>query len=190
MYFARAESVDVLLNSLKEYKKLKNSTTSKVVENNLDLIIQKEEQLARQCHRALDLVQTRSCRVERLDGMSPPIRVLAPIFDFINHGGKSKSNAYFELKSIENVPHFVVRATTNIPSKEEILIDYGDSTRPAWKCLSSYGFVPQQEEDSIAEVFMDGVRYEVGPYTIPVDMVESAIAAMEAENYISNINKK
>jgi len=43
--------------------------------------------------------------------------------------------------------------------------------------LASYGFVPKYKQGCadgdhhVAEVYMDGVRYEVGPTTIPQDMV-------------------
>ena len=99
--------------------------------------------------------------------VSTPIRVLAPLFDLINQGssysGRPKSvNAEFglELVSIDELNvndtnestrsdnrrlktgQLVVRATRNMAMDEEVLIDYGPSTRPAWRCLLSYGFVP------------------------------------------------
>ena len=70
---------------------------------------------------------------------------------------------------------------------DEVLIDYGDSARPAWKCLSSYGFVPEHSPDGsggdddvegcVAEVYVGGIRYEVGPATVPYEMVEAMAAA-------------
>jgi hypothetical protein len=87
----------------------------------------------------------------------------------------------------------VVRATADLRAGEEVLIDYGESARPAWKCLLSYGFVPQynripspgestddddDDDENLAEVYMDGARYEVGPSSIPVEMVAAATASM------------
>ena len=40
-----------------------------------------------------------------------------------------------------------VRATCDIAEGEEVLIDYGDSARTAWRCLTSYGFVPEYDVD-------------------------------------------
>jgi len=122
--------------------------------------------------------------------MCPPLRVLAPILDFVNHGGRKRANASFHLQLVGDEPFIVVRAEDDIPPHSQVLFDYGDSTRPSWKCLASYGFVPEltteedEIEENVAEVFMDGVRYEVGPETVPYDMVEAAIAAMRAENTI------
>jgi hypothetical protein len=83
-YFARADAVAKLMSCLEGFEL-----------ENLDRI----------CNDALDLIQTRSCRVERIDGVQlcPPLRVLAPIFDFINHGSSKHSNigsanAYFGLE--------------------------------------------------------------------------------------------
>jgi hypothetical protein len=79
-YFAKATAVMTLMDELKQ-----------VLEDNED---EKEAlavvDLERKCHNALDIVQTRACRVERKcseDGaqLGPPLRILAPIFDFINH---------------------------------------------------------------------------------------------------------
>jgi hypothetical protein len=166
------------------------------------------DSLREMCNNALDLVQTRSCRPEGgSEGfeVGPPIRFMVPIFDFINHGsmrcrGEAGANAQFRLESsvAENdgreSNQLLVCATRDLKAGEEVLIDYGESARPAWKCLFSYGFVPQynhipdpgdssgsgeEEEDddeneNVAEVFMDGIRYEVGPSSIPVDMVAAA----------------
>mmetsp|Transcript_18183 Transcript_18183/g.32040 ORF Transcript_18183/g.32040 Transcript_18183/m.32040 type:complete len:502 (+) Transcript_18183:84-1589(+) len=161
------------------------------------------EMLERKCHNALDIVQTRACRVERKceDGVQwgPPLRILAPIFDFINHGssrtkaGDGSANASF---GIENELTFdmhnaklVVRASRDILEGEEVLIDYGDSARPAWRCLTSYGFVPEynidleidteeeeQNVEHVAELWMNGLRFEVDPHSVPFDLVEVAAA--------------
>jgi hypothetical protein len=131
-----------------------------------------------QCEHALDIVQTRSCRVE-CNGV--PIRLLAPIFDMINHGsskslGKAGSaNAQFGLEENE----LVVRALVDVEANDQVLIDYGDSARPSWRCLASYGFVPEchaeeDEDENVAEVYFHGRRFEVGPSTIPVDLVATA----------------
>ena len=81
-----------------------------------------------------------------------------------------------------------VRARRNINAKEEVLIDYGDSARPAWRCLASYGFVPEYRvtgpddeqsggaDESVAELFYNGKRYEVSSNTIPTELVEAAYA--------------
>lgn len=143
-------------------------------------------------------VQTRACRVERTceDGVQwgPPLRILAPIFDFINHGssrsnGKGSANAAFGIEGEKmcdlHEAKLVVRASRDLLEGEEVLIDYGDSARPAWRCLTSYGFVPQycmsdNEDDdhieNVAELWMNGLRFEVDPHSIPYDLVEVAAA--------------
>ena len=70
-----------------------------------------------------------------------------------------------------------------------VLIDYGDSARPAWRCLTSYGFVPEynidleidtdeeeQNVEHVAELWMNGQRFEVDPHSVPFDLVEVAAA--------------
>lgn len=154
-----------------------------------------EKELKQMCQDALDVVQTRACRVERKaeDGIQwgPPLRMLAPIFDFINHAssktrGKFMANAEFNLEGETlgdiHKAKLVVRAIRDISGDEEILIDYGDSARPAWKCLSSYGFVPEYDPknditedgfvENVAELWMNGLRFEVDPHSIPFDLVE------------------
>lgn len=121
----------------------------------------------------------------------PPLRLVAPIFDFINHAssktiGKFMANAEFNLEGeklgdIHNAK-LVVRAIKDITEDEEVLIDYGDSARPAWKCLNSYGFVPVYDPkndvtedgfvENVAELWMNGLRFEVDPHSIPFDLVE------------------
>ncbi|KAL3796751.1 hypothetical protein HJC23_010898 [Cyclotella cryptica] len=156
-----------------------------------------EDELKKKCHDALDMVQTRACRVERTceDGIQwgPPLRVLAPIFDFINHAsakttGRFTANAEFgiEGETMGDIhdAKLVVRALKDLRGGEEVLIDYGDSARPAWKCLNSYGFVPIYDPKSdivedgfvenVAELWMNGLRFEVDPYSIPFDLVEVA----------------
>ncbi len=135
-------------------------------------------------HHALDLVQTRSCRLE--DGSDDPRRAMAPIFDFLNHGSRNtaSANAFFSLEEDEGTTrgYVVVCAMRDISQDEEVKIDYGASARPAWKCLLSYGFVPRyqrtvedaEEGENLAEVYMKGVRYEVADDSVPLDMVANA----------------
>ncbi len=185
-YFMRAEAISDLTHAFQSSKE----ASFKLEENGQDL--------KTICSNSWDLVQTRSCRVERIDGIQlcPPLRVLAPIFDFINHGssqyiGEGSSNAYFGLEGNDEEGELLaltVRARRGIRAKEEVLIDYGDSARPAWRCLASYGFVPKYREmgpdnehlggtdESVAELFYNGKRYEVSTDTIPTELVEAAYA--------------
>jgi hypothetical protein len=96
------------------------------------------------------------------------VRCVVPIFDMINHS--NNPNAEFLLQN----DALVVKALSSLEIGEQILIDYGASARPAAKCLASYGFIPEYSSDddsATAEVYLDGVRYEVGPSSIPEDMV-------------------
>ncbi|KAL7487354.1 hypothetical protein ACHAW6_012952 [Cyclotella cf. meneghiniana] len=172
-----------------------------------------EEELKQKCHDALDMVQTRACRVERTceDGIQwgPPLRVLAPIFDFINHAsakttGKFTANAEFGIEGETmgdiNDAKLVVRALKDLTGGEEVLIDYGDSARPAWKCLNSYGFVPINDPKSdivedgfvenVAELWMNGLRFEVDPHSIPFDLVEVAGAQTMLEGTENDSNEE
>ena len=159
-----------------------------------------DEEIQRRCHDALDIVQTRVCRVERKDEETgvqwgPPLRVLAPVFDMINHGsryltgvGSANSEFGIENESVGDLSdaRLVVRAIRNIESLEEVRIDYGESARPAWRCLTSYGFVPDGSsrsavnEDSpvenAAELWVNGMRFEVDSQSVPCDLVEVAAA--------------
>ena len=185
-YFARAEAVEELVYTLKSNSNLTASDLS-------------DDELRQLCSNALDVVQTRACRLWN-DKDDTPLRVLAPIFDFFNHGsikvrGDAGANARFQLEDDQTL---IVRAVKSIQANEEVLIDYGDSARPAWRCLHSYGFVPQynqipgpneeatadsedededEDEDNEAEVYMDGVRYVVGPSQVPFDMVATAFSS-------------
>jgi hypothetical protein len=131
------------------------------------------------------------------------IRVMAPIFDFINHGGPNAANAYFELQEAQHevsLPHdaLVVKASRDIARDDQLLIDYGAaSTSPSWKCLFSYGFVPHHDQSSFndeAEVYVSGVRYEVSAETIPVELVLNARPteelSFEQEDLAENISSK
>eukprot|EP00574_Skeletonema_japonicum_P013801 CAMPEP_0201713464 /NCGR_PEP_ID=MMETSP0593-20130828/294_1 /ASSEMBLY_ACC=CAM_ASM_000672 /TAXON_ID=267983 /ORGANISM="Skeletonema japonicum, Strain CCMP2506" /LENGTH=481 /DNA_ID=CAMNT_0048202613 /DNA_START=52 /DNA_END=1497 /DNA_ORIENTATION=- len=182
-YFARATSVFTLTDELKQ-----------VLEDDRE-----EIDLERKCHDALDIVQTRVCRVERKceDGAQwgPPLRILAPIFDFINHAsnratGKGSANAEFGVENEHmcdmHEAKLVVRALRDIDEGEEVLIDYGDCARPAWRCLTSYGFVPdydlnadasdEEPIENAAELWMNGLRFDVDPNSVPYDLVEVAAA--------------
>lgn len=196
-YFARAEAVTDLEAA---YDKIHFATDDNNDNGSSDIY---RKDWRRLCENALDVVQTRSCRVVyEKDGvqLGPPLRLLAPVFDLINHGGKA-ANAEFrleeeelELDSNDNGGFLVVRATQNLEIGEQVLIDYGGSARPAWTCLASYGFVPPlfqeggydddnevEDEEHVAEVYIDGVRYEVTPTTIPRGMVASMAAASETQ---------
>jgi hypothetical protein len=100
----------------------------------------------------------------------------------------------------------VVRATRDISIDEEVLIDYGDSARPQWRCLASYGFVPSVdgggggidagvypdvattdgdgddghanvvEDGDVAELWVNGRRFEVDSMSVPFELVEVAAA--------------
>lgn len=121
----------------------------------------------RACHNALDVVQTRSCRVDDNGG---ELRILAPLFDMLNHGGTNGANAQF----IRVEDNLVVQTTQPILAGSEVLIDYGGSARPAWRCLQSYGFVPaSSSEDDVEPLTIDGIRYDaVGMESIPFELVE------------------
>eukprot|EP00573_Skeletonema_grethae_P012186 CAMPEP_0201691888 /NCGR_PEP_ID=MMETSP0578-20130828/4923_1 /ASSEMBLY_ACC=CAM_ASM_000663 /TAXON_ID=267565 /ORGANISM="Skeletonema grethea, Strain CCMP 1804" /LENGTH=492 /DNA_ID=CAMNT_0048177167 /DNA_START=7 /DNA_END=1485 /DNA_ORIENTATION=- len=188
-YFARATTVFTLTDELKQV--LEDERKEKGEIPNVDL--------ERKCHDALDIVQTRACRLERKceDGVQwgPPLRILAPIFDFINHAssrttGKGSANAEFGVENEHmcdmHEAKLVVRALRDIDEGEEVLIDYGDSARPAWRCLTSYGFVPdydlnadvsdEEPIENVAELWMNGLRFDVDPNSVPYDLVEVAAA--------------
>jgi hypothetical protein len=160
-FFGRAGAVQDLVAVVREKQKTDNTdTVQRWVEN------------------ALDVVQTRTCRV------SGNRRLLAPVFDCLNHDG-SNANAGFELQG----DRLVVSALVDLQEGQEVLIDYGESARPAWKCLTSYGFVPsfpfpgdEEDEYALAEVYMNGIRYEVGPSFIPVEMVAAALDSSIVED--------
>jgi len=202
-YFARAGAVMDLSEELKNAVDCKDGDDEEIMERKcndeaLDIAMDMEP-LQRKCHDALDIVQTRACRVERTfeDGVQwgPPLRILAPIFDFINHGssrtkGEGSANACFGIENERmcdmHDAKLVVRAVRDISEGEEVLIDYGDSARPGWRCLSSYGFVPEYDINSelvdeehvenVAELWMNGLRFEVDPHSVPFDLVEVAAA--------------
>ena len=151
----------------------------------------------------------------------PPLRVVAPVFDFINHGGRARANAIFGVEDGRTFDlggaRLVVRATREIARGEEGLVDYGGSARPQWRCLASYGFVPSGEAEAeaddegnaviadddaceedryddddddddddgddvvfedgdVAELWMNGRRFEVDALSVPFELVEVAAA--------------
>lgn len=182
LFFSRGNAVLAIVDKLGLYLK----------EHKADF---DEGELKQMCEDALDMVQTRACKVERKTDegsqWGPPLRLLAPVFDFINHAssktlGKYMANAEFHLEDEEfgdmHKAKLVVRATKDISNDEEVFIDYGDSARPAWKCLNSYGFVPEYDPkhdvtedgfvENVAELWMNGLRFEVDPRSIPFDLVE------------------
>lgn len=124
---------------------------------------------------ALDVVQTRTCRVQTSQGH--PLRLLAPVFDFFNHACPATTE--FALEN-DNDEALVVRAVVDLLKDQQVCIDYGPSTKPAWKSLVSYGFIPAEDEE-LAEVYLDGVRYEVGPDFIPETMVVAAASVYSSQ---------
>jgi hypothetical protein len=201
-YFARAGAV---MNLSEELRRATLDMKKEEGEDYIDVldILSDMDALQRKCHNALDIVQTRACRVERTckDGVQwgPPLRILAPIFDFINHGSShapsssgGSANAHFGIENVERLcdlhdARLVVRATRDLMDGEEVLIDYGDSARPAWRCLTSYGFVPEygdseevaeeeMNDENVAELWMNGLRFEVDTQSVPYDLVEVAAA--------------
>lgn len=183
-FFARAQAVEDLMQAL-------------ATALSADMFELNYRELRQECEDALDVIQTRSCRVMTetvRDWPNQPLRLVAPVFDFINHDGAP--NARFSLENLDenfdSEKHLIVRLICDLEANTEVLIDYGDSARPAWKCLASYGFVPPYDESlekaededddqqqEVAEVYMDGVRYEVGPNSIPHEMVAAIITTSQ-----------
>jgi hypothetical protein len=199
-YFARAEAMADLEAAYDTF----HIATDDNSDDNDDSSDKDLKDWRRLCENALDIVQTRSCRVVyEKDGSQsgPPIRLLAPVFDLINHGGKALTNAEFRLEEEDQEQgskdndgatgtRLVVRATRDLDVNEQVLIDYGGSAHPAWTCLASYGFVPppfqqggnddddeEDDDEHVAEVVIGGIRYEVTPLSIPEGMVASVAAS-------------
>jgi hypothetical protein len=215
-YFARARSVDGLAAALTSALRSSGSPALRGAS---------PERIRRLCDDALDVVQTRSCRVApsrfsflareaeagsgRPDGeklgdgevggggdravceaeWSPPLRILAPVFDMINHSPRPNAEFFVaggagEEPDEQAHERLAVRALRDLEPGEQIFIDYGVSARPAYRCLASYGFVPaaaaglgiseeeeDDDDDDVAEVYIDGSRYEVTRSTVPEDIV-------------------
>ena len=141
---------------------------------------------------ALDLVQTRAVRWSTNDEnnednnsnndnsssvASDYLRVMVPVFDLLNH--HYEPNAEFFRKG----DYMTIRALRDIEADKEVLIHYGSSTMPVWKCLFSYGFIPsidEMYEHSTAEIIIvdddddDDCtnRFEVSPTEIPFELVQ------------------
>jgi len=172
-YFGRANAVMDLSESLK-------------VIGASDMDQYSDDEIFRLCHDALDLVQTRTCRVSLRDGEDlMPLRLLAPVYDLINHG--PSANAGFALEKTNDADDnevLVVRATRPIARGEEVFISYGDSsTTPAWKCLLGYGFVPNfdiSDERNTVELEVDAVRASVGADNVPFELAAAAAGSLAA----------
>ena len=169
-FFSRAQAVQDLVDGLDHHKESQSMSP---------------EAKQTMAENALDLVQTRTCRV--VFSNDQPVRLLAPMFDMINHH-PTLVNAEFILEedSGEVKESFlVVRALCEIDANEQLYIDYGESARPDWKCLVSYGFIPAFEPgtpigdgDHMAEVYVEGQRYTVGPDTVSEALVYAMAEAM------------
>ncbi|KAL3775392.1 hypothetical protein ACHAW5_009949, partial [Stephanodiscus triporus] len=102
-------------------------------------------------------VQTRACRVERkcYDGVlwGPPLRVIAPVFDFINHGGRRLANARYGVEDGGMCDlrgaRLVVRANRDIARGEETLLDDDAS-------IDEYGLDDDDGEDEVEVVEVGG----------------------------------
>ncbi|EEC47100.1 predicted protein [Phaeodactylum tricornutum CCAP 1055/1] len=154
-FFPRAHAIEVLLKAL-------NSIDDAIH------AIQHMNEAARRslCENALDIVQTRTSRLGE-DDRGLPLRVLAPVFDFINHPSCGSANAYFALEGGAS-PHLVVRATREITDDSEVV----EVFVVVWFCSElQVGCLREEDATHLAEVLIEGSRYQVGPTTIPGDMV-------------------
>ncbi len=131
------------------------------------------------CQSALDFVQTRCCGVT-MESNHSRLRVLAPIFDLLNHASEEGRNAEFALEkqndqemTIEPQYYLIVRSLCDIEANKEILISYGSENAKPWKCLLSYGFVPPFDHlHTTAELCINGVWGEVSSGNIPYQLME------------------
>jgi hypothetical protein len=210
-YFSRAQAVQDLMSALSSVSpRLLWSSSSENAARDVE-----PANLRRLCENALDLVQTRSCRVplHRIDRdfgqvsdrsedgqgdvegdvaptdyeaeWSPPLRIIAPVFDMINHSPRPNAEFFVggDPHQQQEQERLVVRALRELEPDEQVFIDYGVSARPAYRCLASYGFVPTtgrdneddndygDDDEDVAEVYIDGSRYEVTRSTVPEDIV-------------------
>jgi len=121
---------------------------------------------------ALDLVQTRACRCSTVndDESVSKLSVLVPVFDLMNHNYEPNAEICRRGGSM------IVSALRNIDADEEVLIHYGSSTIPVWKCLFSYGFIPSIDdvyEHNMAEIIIDDrYRFEISPMEIPFELIQ------------------
>jgi SET domain len=207
-YFSRAQAVQDLTSSLLSQS---SSPFGSVLRD------MPPEQLQRMCEDALDVVQTRSCRasidvsssivVDAEDGgvettiardVTSPLRILAPVFDMINHSNWPSAE-FFVQYGDDGSGHLVVRALRDLRPGDQVIIDYGPSARPAYRCLASYGFVPvlhddeeneddsdmdAEEDEDVAEVYIDGSRYEVTRSTVPEDIVLALTASPSSSAFV------
>ena len=181
-FFARAQARQELLD------RLENDEIASELE---------PTSLADMVEYALDLVQTRSCRVVLSPGAAneKPIRLMAPVFDFINHDSVNVNAKFGLAESMSGELFFRVHTLKDMAMNEEVLIDYGNSAWPDWRCLLSYGFVPffqpgmptQADDENYelssqltAEVEFYGQRYQVGPDSVPEDL-NGAVAVRDAK---------
>jgi hypothetical protein len=154
---------------------------------------------------ALDLVQTRAFRWSTNDEnneddnnninvdssvVSDNLRVMVPVFDLINH--HYEPNADFLLKG----DYMTLRALRDIEADKEVLVHYGSSTMPVWKCLFSYGFIPSIDEvyeHNTAEIVVvdDDVdctyRFEISPTEIPFELVQYYAQKLGNNEDIDNV---
>lgn len=109
----------------------------------------------------LDLVQTRVCR------MNGDTRCLAPLFDCLNHHDEHP-NCEFTCDGT----HLIVSSIAEIRNSDELSIHYGDaSTKPPWRCLVSYGFVPPLGNEEQVEVVLNDRRFVIHETEVPEDLV-------------------
>ena len=145
---------------------------------------------------ALDIIQTRSCRVsEDIDDYDDDdddsIQILTPIFDLLNHDNDpNKVNAYYNLGSTYTDGYtFIVRALRTIRKDEEIIINYGSSTNQPWQCLLHYGFVPSTTailNHYTATIAHEKKFFYVTPNSIPY----SLLYTLQTQEKISSSSTK
>ena len=123
---------------------------------------------------SLDLVQTRTCRVALGEKSSAKsTEIMAPVFDMFNHATVGV-NSYYLIENTYGEDFLVIRACDDIDAGQEIFLDYGSSTRPSWRCLLHYGFVPDRiSKQDKATISVNGENYEVTARTIPYELVEA-----------------
>ena len=128
---------------------------------------------------SLDLVQTRTCRVALEKGSATKVvPIMAPVFDMFNHA-TSSVNSYYLTEESDDDDYLVIRACADIDPGQQIFLNYGSSTRPSWRCLLHYGFVPNEISDQdTATISVDGIKHKVTGCRVPYELVE-ALASTE-----------
>lgn len=124
------------------------------------------------CEYALDIVQTRTCRI--IETEKRKTRILAPGFDFLNHDSNPSCRFWNDGDCL------VVSSLHEFGKNDELTINYGESAGTAADCLSSYGFVPQFSSSSTAEIYWHGKSFDISPTSISFQLVET-IAAEHGE---------